>query len=279
MGYCRRAVAPSESSPQPVYLSFVIPAYNEGEGIAGAVRRTVAALRETGRGFEVVVVDDGSADDTYPKAESIAAECPEVRVVQHPRNRGFVEAMLTGYRSAVGEVVLADAADLAFDPVDMRHVLARLDAGADVVVVERIDRAAYGLARKLISIANVALIRLLFRAPFRDYNFVQAYRRAVLDQIDVATRGVSTLATEMIIRAYRQGFVCDRVHRPYHERTFGQSSIRIRDVFHSTSELLRLWRLLQHPEPTTLSVDAHFSDDARRREYAGSELSPDSIQP
>src|SRR5262249_15432118 len=157
-------------------LSIVLPAYNERDGIAQAVDAHHAALAEAGiADYEVILVDDGSCDGTGDSADALAQKDARVRVLHHAQNLGQVQSILNGFRAARGDIVTHNGIDLPFDPRDVPHALAPFAEGADVVVVERIDRASYGLMRKALSWGNIVMLKLLFRSPCRDHNFVQFY--------------------------------------------------------------------------------------------------------
>lgn len=227
-------------------LSIIIPAYNEDKSIEDAIRRTVAALREIGVSFELVVVDDGSHDRTREVAEALATELPEVRVVVNEKNQGAVQAFLRGCSLARGDVVTHNGADLPFDPRDTTAILAEMNKGADVVVVERANREAYGVVRKVVSWTNIAVLHTLFGSPFWDHNFVQGYRREVLQHIEVVTSAVSTVTPELVIKAYRKGYTCVSVKCTYHERQKGKSTIRLKNVVDSVLQLGGLWWSMRH---------------------------------
>ena len=132
-------------------LSVVIPAYNEGVGIDEALDRTVAALTNAGIAFEIVCIDDGSTDDTLARAQAVSARAPAVRVIQNPQNLGSAETILKGFELSNGELVMHNGVDLPFAPEDTPMVMERMRAGADVVVVQRRNRHAYGFLRKITS--------------------------------------------------------------------------------------------------------------------------------
>jgi glycosyltransferase involved in cell wall biosynthesis len=222
-------------------LTVVIPAYNEEKSIEEAVRRTVMALRGIGVSFEVVVVDDGSRDRTRAIAEAAATELSEVRVVVNEKNQGAVKAFLRGCSLARGDVVTHNGADLPFDPHDTGVILEEMRKGADVVVVERANREAYGVVRKVVSWVNITVLHTLFGSPFWDHNFVQGYRRDVLRNIDVVTSAVSTVTPELVIKAYRKGYECVGVKCTYHKRELGESTIRVTNVVDSVLQLGGLW--------------------------------------
>jgi len=231
--------------PPSIELSIVLPAYNEESAVAGAVATYLRALEECATSFEIVVIDDGSADGTFAAAERAAAGHPAVRVLRNERNLGQVATVLRGIEESLGEFVMHNGIDLPFDPGDTGKVLARLRDGADVVVVERADRRAYGVVRKLVSWANVGLVRTLFGSPFMDHNFVQAYRRRVLRSITVESRGVSTVTTELILKSLAAGFRVESLAAPYHARMSGHSSVTLTKVVYSMKELFRLRWILR----------------------------------
>lgn len=222
-------------------LSVIIPAYNEDKSIEDAVRRTVFALRELDVSFELVVVDDGSRDRTREVAEALATELPEVRVVVNETNQGAVQALLRGCALARGDVVTHNGADLPFDPRDTTAIVEEMKKGADVVVVERANREAYGVVRKVVSWVNITVLHTLFGSPFWDHNFVQGYRREVLRDIEVVTSAVSTVTPELVIKAHHKGYKCVSVKCTYHERQKGKSTIRLKNVVDSVLQLGGLW--------------------------------------
>jgi hypothetical protein len=142
---------------------------------------------------------------------------------------------------ATGELIMFNGVDLPFAPEDTYLVVDRMQAGADVVVVQRRNRQAYNLRRKIISRTNILVLRVILGSPYSDHNFVQCYRRKVLDDIDVKSRGVGTITPELILKARRRGFRVEPITCDYHERRHGRSSITIADVIRSTKELPRLW--------------------------------------
>jgi glycosyltransferase involved in cell wall biosynthesis len=224
----------------------VLPAYNERAAVAATVGAYLRELPEAGiTDFELILVDDGSSDGTGDAADEAARSDGRVRVVRHERNRGQVAAILTGFRAARGAVLTHNGFDRPFRPADTAGPLGMIRGGADVVVVERISRSAYGPVRWVMSKANVALLRLAFRSPFRDHNFVQFYRRAVLETVPVLSSGVSTVTPELILRAAAAGFVVRACPGEYHRRTTGASTVTARKVARTVSETARLWGLMR----------------------------------
>ena len=116
-------------------VSLVIPAYNESASIAAVIERLDALERE----LEVIVVDDGSVDDTLEIVERHAEHAAHVRVLRHERNRGKGAAVRTGIAASTGQFVVIQDADLEYDSVDIPKLLGPLDEGvADVVYGTRL---------------------------------------------------------------------------------------------------------------------------------------------
>ncbi len=233
------------SDDAEIELSVILTAFNEGPAVAGAVQAHVAALAECCPRFELIVVNDGSRDDTLEQARRAAAGDARVRVLSNEKNLGQVASILRGFREARGEVLMHNAVDMPFDPRDTPRVLDLMRRGADVVVVERSDRGAYGVVRKVVSWCNVALVKLLLGSPFTDHNFTQAYRRRVIEAVPVESRGVSTVTPELILKAYRQGFCVERIACPYAARRSGKSTVTLGKIVHTTAELFRLRRIMR----------------------------------
>ncbi len=123
--------------PAPEMLSLIVPAYNEVGRIEATLSEALAYLRAGGRPFEILVVDDGSTDDTARLVARIAADEPRLRCVSLPRNRGKGCAVRTGMLAAVGDYVIFTDADGSTPIAEITPMLARLRGGADVVIGSR----------------------------------------------------------------------------------------------------------------------------------------------
>jgi dolichol-phosphate mannosyltransferase len=128
------------------YLSLVIPAYNEQENVPTLLERVSAALAQTGRPFEVVMVDDGSTDDTPRLLADAMQRYPWLRVLRMARNGGQSAAFEAGFEAARGQVIATIDADLQNDPEEIPRLLPLLD-GYDMVTGWRKDRRDTGFRR------------------------------------------------------------------------------------------------------------------------------------
>lgn len=120
-----------------VNLSIVIPAYNEESRIAPTIREVVTYCRDSGRVFEVIIVDDGSRDETSTVGRSLAEEFPEVRLIRLAANHGKGYAVRSGVVNALGQIVLFADADGATPIAEIERLEGALASGADVAIGSR----------------------------------------------------------------------------------------------------------------------------------------------
>lgn len=132
--------AQDESFLDPTY-SIVIPAYNESARLGGTLEKVLAYVHERGWNAEVIVVNDGSRDNTAEIARRFAAKDPALRVVENPGNRGKGYSVRNGVLHARGRVVLFSDADLSSPIEEASKLIAALEAGADIAIGSRWLRA------------------------------------------------------------------------------------------------------------------------------------------
>ena len=122
---------------EPVSYSIVIPAYNESERIQSSLMKIVAFLSEQDRQVEVLVINDGSRDNTAEIVRQYAAEYPYIRLIENPGNRGKGYSIRNGMLQATGDVVLFTDADLSAPITEAPKLFAEIEKGADVAFGSR----------------------------------------------------------------------------------------------------------------------------------------------
>jgi glycosyltransferase involved in cell wall biosynthesis len=168
------------------YLSVVAPLYNESENVAPLIEWILEALREYPHSFEVVLVDDGSRDDTWAKVAAGAAANRQIRGIRLARNAGQTAAMMAGFDHARGQIIVSLDGDLQNDPRDIAALVSRLEEGYDLVCGWRQQRQDKLLLRKVPSWVANRLIRRLTGVPITDNGCsLKAYRRDLLDRISL----------------------------------------------------------------------------------------------
>ncbi|MFZ1123949.1 MAG: glycosyltransferase [Candidatus Baltobacteraceae bacterium] len=154
-------------------ISVVMPAYNEAAFITSNVHETVATLTGLNYDFEVIVVDDGSTDQTHlAAAQVLSAHAHRVRVVRYDRNEGKGNALICGSGYASGDLIAFLDADMDLHPSQLARFFEILEAsGADAVIGSKWhkeSRVSYPVLRKVYSLTYFTFVRLLFGLPVRD---------------------------------------------------------------------------------------------------------------
>jgi glycosyltransferase involved in cell wall biosynthesis len=162
-------------------LSVVVPLYDEEDNVDPMMRELLDVLDGLGLSSEVVLVDDGSRDQTAARARCWRHRDPRVHVIEFRRNFGQTAALSAGFDHARGRVIVAMDGDQQNDPRDIPRLLMQLDEGYDVVSGWRRDRQDALLLRKLPSAAANRLISRVTGTKIHDYGCtLKAYRRDVL---------------------------------------------------------------------------------------------------
>jgi len=168
----------------PIYVSVVVPVYNEEGSIRALYDKVASVLRTLDRPYEMILVDDGSRDGTLSLAREIAARDPRFRVIELRRNYGQTAAIMAGIDHARGEILIAMDGDGQNDPADVPLLLAELDKGFDVVSGWRRDRKDNALLRTLPSRVANGLISSITGVHLHDFGCtLKAYRRDVLKDV------------------------------------------------------------------------------------------------
>ncbi|HEY3830256.1 MAG TPA: glycosyltransferase family 2 protein [Solirubrobacteraceae bacterium] len=197
-------------------VSVVIPCLNEAENIEQCVQAALAALREVGGPGEVVVADNGSEDGSAELAEHAGA-----RVVRESR-RGYGSAYLAGFAASRGRYIVMVDADLTYDFSEIPRFVAELEAGAEMVIGDRMDNIQPGampwLHRYIGNPLLTGLLNMLFSTGVKDAHCgMRAVRREVLGRLDLRTTGME-FASEMVIRASKEHLRIAEFPIEYHPR-------------------------------------------------------------
>lgn len=242
-----------DATRRTVRLSLVIPAYNEAAVIAQAVREAGEALGEVFADFEILVVDDGSSDDTAAVVEELLPGAPHARLLHHDVNRGYGAALRTGFEAARFELVAFTDADCQFDLLDLGK-LALLAGQYPIVVGYRAARKD-SWKRRFFSRGYNRLARTLLGTRVRDVDCaLKVYRRAVLAQLLPESRGFF-VNTEMMTRARQLGFPVAEVAVTHRPRPRGQSKVSLREIPRTVRTLLGFWwrEVVTGPRPRPVS--------------------------
>jgi len=216
-------------------LSVIVPFLDEQDNVLPLYHALVAALEELQVAFEIVLVDDGSSDETLPRAVALARTDGRVRVVKLRRNYGQTAAMAAGVAHATGAVIVTMDGDLQNDPADIRHLLQKIDEGFDIVVGWRHQRQDRLVSRRIPSRVANWIIGKVTGVPIHDNGCsLKAYRAAVIKAIPLYSEMHRFIPAMASIAGPRIAQIKVR----HHARRFGASKYGLSRIYKVVLDLL-----------------------------------------
>ncbi|TWU35013.1 glycosyltransferase family 2 protein [Novipirellula artificiosorum] len=250
-------------------ISLILPAWNESEVIERAIAEADAALRPLSVDYEIIVVDDGSTDQTASLVAQAAIRNPAVRLVRHNPNQGYGAAIRSGFAAAQKNLVVFTDADCQFDLTELdRFVL--LSKRYDIVCGYRIDRKDSALRCFYSQVYNL-LVRILLRTDVRDVDCaLKMFHRNVVKKLTISGNGF-LVNSEILTSAKQQGYRVVEVGVSHRPRIDGTSTVSVHHIPKVLASLARFW----------WSTVLFPADNPRRGSglvMIGSEASPREIQ-
>jgi dolichol-phosphate mannosyltransferase len=229
---------------QQATLSVVVPCYNEGATLAACIE-SLLEIQDAQLTLEIIIVDDGSSDDSVSVADALCIAHDQVRLIRHAANRGKGAALRTGFAQASGDYVAVQDADLEYEPQDLKRLLEPLRSGvADVVFGSRfLSHGAHRVLYFWHSLGNAFLT--LVSNVFTDLNLTdmetcyKVFRREIIQSIEIeedrfgVEPEVVAKVAHMRVRIYEMGI-------SYHGRTYAEGKkIGVKDGFRALYAILR----------------------------------------
>ncbi|MEI6715933.1 MAG: glycosyltransferase family 2 protein [Verrucomicrobiota bacterium] len=216
-------------------LSIVIPARNEEDALPSSIRHLHLELGLQKIPHEIVVVDDGSTDDTWKVLCEMASEVPELKPVQNKGQNGFGRAIQCGLANMTGDAVIIMMADESDDCRDAVKYWEVLNTGVDCVFGSRFIKGGGAIdypwvKLKLNRIFNL-FIRLLFGIRLNDTtNAFKAYRKTVIDGISPILSQHFNITVELPLKAIVRGYTWEVVPITWRNRRFGVAKLKIKEM-------------------------------------------------
>jgi glycosyltransferase involved in cell wall biosynthesis len=206
-------------------LSVVIPIRNESANLGELHRQLTESLSAWGRPYEILLIDDGSTDDSFAIMSDLHARDPRVKVIQFRRNFGQTAAFSAGFAHARGRIIVTADGDLQNNPKDIPALVAKLESGYDIVCGWRRDRKDKWLTRRVPSIIANRLISTATGVQLHDYGCsLKAFRAEVVKPLRLygeMHRFIPAIASEMGVRIEEQ--VVDHRARMHGTSKYGLS--------------------------------------------------------
>lgn len=230
--------------PSKINLSIIIPTFNEEDGIEKTISEIFkdsknVSIKKYIKSFEVIIIDDGSSDNTAEKLEKLKKNY-KIRVIKHHSNQGLGAAIMTGINHSTKEYVTYLPAD---GQVFLREISKGLDIApfADLVLTYRGKRSDYNPYRHLLSNTLMLSMKIFFGLNYRDYNWVHIYKTKLFKNIKTKSKGVFYLG-EVVARIHEAGFKILEAEAKYHPRSTGRSkNARFSVALATLWDLFKLW--------------------------------------
>ncbi len=230
------------ASHPDIELSVVIPLYNEAGNLRPLHDELATALPKTGRSYEIILVNDGSRDDTEAILAELAAKDPTIHAINLRRNFGQTAAIMAGLDHARGAVIVPLDGDLQNDPEDIPGLLTKLDEGYDVVSGWRQNRQDEKGRSLLSRIAN-RFISMISGVHLHDYGCtLKAYRREVIEGV----RLYGEMHRFVPIYATWQGGRVTEMPVNHRARTVGKSNYGFERIFKVMFDLMVVQFLMRY---------------------------------
>lgn len=225
-------------------VSAFFPCYNDALSIGKMVRDVRESLVEAVSDFEIIVVNDGSSDNSLQVLQELQKEVGELRIVNHEVNRGYGGALLSGFAASTKQWVFYTDGDAQYDAREITRCIAAVTEATDVIQGFKIGRGD-PLHRRVIGRFYHHGVRFLFRLPIRDTDCdFRLIRNSVLHQVRLrSTTGVICVEMMHAFNRVNANFVevgVSHYHRPHGKSQF----FRIPAISRSALQLLQLWSRL-----------------------------------
>ena len=224
-------------------MSVVFPAFNEELNLEAVVTSALRIVPQLTSSFEIIIVNDGSRDQTGMVAGRLAGLSEKVIVIHHPHNRGYGAALKSGFEQAKKDLVFLCDSDGQFNLEDLPRLLEWIDQ-YDMVFGYRARRQD-PWHRLLNAKAWHLLVRFLLGLKVRDIDCAfKVFRREIFERIEIDTES-QVVSTVLLTRALRSGFTLKEVPVRHFPRLYGeQTGARLRNILRSFQELAKIyWKI------------------------------------
>jgi glycosyltransferase involved in cell wall biosynthesis len=232
---------PTDVPELPLGLSIFFPAYNDSGTIASLVIAARQAAQTVTPNFEILIINDGSADRTAEIADELAHTYPEVRAIHHVRNRGYGGALRSGFAESRKDVIFYTDGDAQYDPAELVALWPELKPGVDMVNGYKISRSD-PWHRIVIGRIYHHTVKILFGLGVRDVDCdFRLMRRSIFERVHLEHNS-GVICLEMMKKITDAGFRIAEVPVHHYHRAFGRSQFfNFRRLARTIADVAQLW--------------------------------------
>jgi glycosyltransferase involved in cell wall biosynthesis len=230
-----------ESKSLSPSVSVFFPAFNDEGSIARLIHEALEILPRISNDYEVIVVNDGSSDATGAVLDELANKLPRLRVIHHPKNRGYGGALRSGFENGVKDLIFYTDGDGQYDVREITKLMPLMTEGVDVVNGYKIKRSD---SRRRIVLGEIYkfLAKRMFGLPIRDVDCDFRLMRREAIQSVMLTSASGVVCTEMVYKLHASGYRFTETPVNHYSRLHGQSQFfTLRRVARTGYDFFKLW--------------------------------------
>lgn len=224
------------------YLSTFFPAFNEEKNIGLVIEGADSVLKDLAlKGYEMIVINDGSSDDTASVVDNLKKKYPNLSLITHLVNKGYGAALKTGFENSKYSWVAFTDGDGQFDFTEINKFLVQVEQ-ADLILGYRLNRAD-SLLRRVYTFGWSMLARILLGLTLKDYSCgFKLIKKEVYQAVSPLEGEEKVTQIELLVKAKRLGFRFAEVGVHHYPRKFGTpTGAKIKVVVKSVIDLFKLW--------------------------------------
>jgi len=226
-------------------ISIIIPFYNEADNLNPLYRELKEELEKINEKYEIIFVDDGSTDEPVQKFKVHPANGgTNIKIIHHAKKLGKGQALVTGLKAAVGDIVIFMDADFQDDPADIKKFLDKINEGYDLVNGVRLKRKDNTIVKLYSNFGN-RFLKSFVKSPFTDINCgFKAFKRSILDDLVIYGNNFRFLPLD----AFYKGFKVGEVAVNNRSRLHGKSKFGSKKLFIGMIDTATAYFLFQFSE-------------------------------
>ena len=221
-------------------ISVILPCYNEEKNIAKQISSVNSVLNKITDDYEIIVVNDGSTDDSKALLEQLAQENNKIKVVSHEKNLCYGATLKDGFKHAIKDLIFYTSMDNQYDFSQINTFLKYIDNN-DIVIGYRVKRND-PLHRIFVAKVYNLTIRILFGLAVRDIDCAfKLFKKDVIQNLNIQSR-YSFIDAEILIKAQRAGYPIKELAVKHYPRIWGSSTVGLKTIFLTLIEMIKVGR-------------------------------------